>query len=85
MRQLTPTLFDELNDEKSKLHALLKYVKVDDTLDMEFRGNYFTLYYRGGQILSVEETKPKKYKWKPLDVKYKDGHKRKNNPENFEE
>ena len=85
MRQLTPTLFDELNDEKSKLHALLKYVKVDDTLDMEFRGNYFTLYYRGGQILSVEETKPKKYKWKPLDVKYNDGHKLKNNPENFEE
>lgn len=85
MRQLTENLFNELKDVKSKLHALLEYVKADDTLDMEFRGNSFTLYYRGGELLSVSEPKPKKYVWNPLDANYNDGHKLKNNPENFEE
>ena len=85
MRQLTKTLFNELKDEKSKLHELLEYVQNDDTLDMEFRENSFTLYYRGGELLSVSEPKPKKYVWNPLDANYNDGHKLKNNPENFEE
>ena len=86
MRQLTPTLFNELKDEKKgKFHDLLEYVKADDTLDMEFRGDSFTLYYRGGQLLSVRETKLKKYVWNQLDAKYNDGHELKNNPENFEE
>ena len=89
MRKLTPSLFTKLKgedgEEKGELHALLEYVQNDDTLDMEFRGNSFTLYYRGGAILSVSETKSKKYVWNPLDAKYNDGHELKNNPENFED
>ena len=83
MRQLTETLFNALL--AGKLHALLEYVKNDDTLDMEFRDNSFTVYYRGGALLSVSEKKSKKYVWNQLDAKYNDGHKLKNNPENFEE
>lgn len=83
MRQLTSTLFNELKTGQFK--TLLEYVKNDDTLDMEFRGNSFTLYYRGGPLLSVSETKSKKYVWNLLDAKYNDGHELKNNPENFEE
>lgn len=70
MRQLTPALFDELKNEKSELHALLEYVKADDTLDMEFRGNSFTLYYRGGALLTVEEISSGSYNWNGITGKY---------------
>ena len=69
MRQLTETLIKEL-DEKGKLHALLEYVKADDTLDMEFRGNSFKLYYRGGAILTVEENLDGSYNWKGIVDEY---------------
>jgi hypothetical protein len=93
MRKLTPTLFDELKKEKGKFHALLEYVKADDTLDMEFRGNSFTLYYRGGAILTIEEneyentdgTKEYKYNWKGINKKYLLTSKLKHNAEDFEE
>lgn len=68
MRQLTPTLFNTLL--KGKLHALLEYVKADDTLDMEFRGNSFTLYYRGGAILIVEEKPDGIYNWNSITEEY---------------
>lgn len=70
MRQLTKTLFNELKDEKSKLHELLEYVKADDTLDMEFRGNSCTLYYRGGSLLIVEENPDGSYSWKGITDEY---------------
>ena len=70
MRQLTERLFKELKNEKSKLHALLEYVKADDTLDMEFRGNSFTLYYRGGALLIVEEKSDGTYNWKGITKEY---------------
>lgn len=70
MRQLTPALFGELKNEKSELHALLEYVKADDKLDMEFRGNSFTLYYRGGALLTVEENPDGSYNWKGINEEY---------------
>lgn len=70
MRQLTPTLFNELKKETGKFHALLEYVKADDTLDMEFRGNSFTLYYRGGALLIVEENPDGSYNWKGITEEY---------------
>lgn len=70
MRQLTPTLFNELKEKTGKFHALLEYVKADDTLDMEFRGNYFTLYYRGGALLIVEENSDGSYNWKGITQEY---------------
>lgn len=68
MRQLTPTLFNTLL--KGKLHALLEYVKADDTLDLEFRGNYFTIYYRGGALLSVSENPDGTYSWDGVTKEY---------------
>lgn len=68
MRQLTTTLFYELKD--GRFQSLLEYVKEDDTLDMEFRGNYFTVYYRGGALLIVEETPDGTYDWKGITEEY---------------
>ena len=76
MRKLSENLFKELkyekreNGEKSKLHVLLEYVKADDTLDMEFRGNSFTLYYRGGALLTVEDNSDGTYNWKGINEEY---------------
>ena len=69
MRKLTETLFNALL--AGKLHKLLEYVKADDTLDMEFRGNSFTLYYRGGALLIVEENPDgRTYNWKGITEEY---------------
>jgi len=68
MRQLTETLFYALLT--GELHKLLEYVKADDTLDMEFRGNSFTLYYRGGALLIVEENPDGSYNWKGITEDY---------------
>ena len=68
MRQLTESLFNEL--KSGQLRPLLEYVKNDDTLDMEFRRNYITIYYRGGEILTVKERRVGKYSWKGLTKKY---------------
>lgn len=81
MRQLTKTLFNELKE--GPLNGLLEYVKNDDTLDMEFRGYYFTVYYRGGALLSVEEMDSGQYEWRPLDNQYHEGVILKNAPEDF--
>lgn len=46
-----------LNSFKSgELSNLLRIVREDDTLDMQFRGSIVTLYYRGCAILSIEES-----------------------------
>ena len=68
MRQLTQTLFNDL--KQGSLQSLLKYVREDDTLDLEFRGNSFTIYYRGGALLIVEERGNGKYTWKGLKKEY---------------
>lgn len=68
MRQLTETLFNALLT--GDLYKLLEYVKADDTLDMEFRGNSFTLYYRGGALLIVEENPDGSYNWKGITEEY---------------
>lgn len=85
MRKLTQTLFNDL--KQGSLQSLLKYVREDDTLDLEFRGNYFTIYYRGGALLSVKDNDDNgKYSWTGLNeeyiLKYEQKHK---NAENFEE
>lgn len=68
MRQLTQTLFNDL--KQGSLQSLLKYVREDDTLDLEFRGNSFTIYYRGGKLLKVEEKGNGKYTWIGLTEEY---------------
>lgn len=83
MRQLTDTLFNEL--KTGKLHSLLEYVQNDDTLDMEFRRDYFTLYYRGGEILSVKENTDGSYLWEGLNEEYLLGCQLDYNVEQYEE
>ena len=68
MRRLTQTLFNDL--KQGSLQSLLKYVREDDTLDLEFRGNSFTIYYRGGKLLKVEEKGNGKYTWIGLTEEY---------------
>lgn len=46
-----------LNEFKTGiLNPLLSYVQNDDTLDMELRGNSVIIYYRGGKILTINES-----------------------------
>lgn len=49
------------------LTPLLSYIQNDDTLDMELRGNYISIYYSGGCLLTVEE---KNYKLVSLTKEY---------------
>lgn len=88
MRSLTKNLFNELKN--GKLHTLLEYVQNDDTLDMEFRNNYITIYYRGGNIISVTESKNNDdsytYTWEGINKDYLKGYKQKHeDAEQFEE
>ena len=52
-RHLNDTLFDAL--KTGVLSPLLEAVKSDDTLDLECRGNYLNIYYRGGSLFKVTE------------------------------
>jgi hypothetical protein len=82
MRRLNENLFKEL--KTGKLHSLLEYVQNDDTLDMEFRDNSFSLYYRGGEILKVENI-GESFEWRNLNEEYLHGNKLDCNAEQFEE
>ncbi len=53
MRQISKTFVKELLD--GSLNPILKEVQLDDTLDLELRGNRITIYYRGGALFSVVE------------------------------
>ena len=88
MRSLTKNLFNELKN--GELHSLLEYVQNDDTLDMEFRNNSITIYYRGGNLLSVTESKKNddsyQYTWKGINEDYLKDYKQKHeDAEQFEE
>lgn len=52
-RHLANNFFIEL--KQGVLSPILEYVKYDDTLDLQFRGTYISIYYRGGLILKVTE------------------------------
>lgn len=56
---------DELKN--GSLKPLLEYVQLDDTLNMELRGDRITVYYRGGALLSVKQDS---YSFESLDKKY---------------
>lgn len=54
MRGLNPFFFKEL--KAGSLTPLLDCVKNDNTLDLEIRENYFNIYYRGGNVLKVNDS-----------------------------
>lgn len=51
-RQLSAEIFTDL--KTGCLKPMLEAVQNDDTLDMEFRGSGFNVYYRGGSLFSVK-------------------------------
>ena len=62
-RQISNQFLNEL-----KTMPILEYVKTDDTLNMELRGNKVIIYYRGGKLLTVVDKNPTVFE--PLDEKY---------------
>ncbi len=54
MRKLSNTFLNCLKTDPN-FQALLKYVKSDNTLDIEIRENYFNIYYRGGNASKITE------------------------------
>lgn len=78
MRKISKSFMSSLKEENGNLSKLLQYVKEDDTLDLELRGNYISIYYRGAPLMTVEETEAKDksgkniYKWHSLNSQYND-------------
>ena len=57
-----------LNELKTgSLKEFLKYVQLDDTLNLELRGRKVTLYYRGGALLTIKQNT---YQFEGLTKKY---------------
>lgn len=54
MRQLSKFFCDDLNAD-GLLHPIIERVKQDHTLMLAIRDNYINIYYRGGNLLKVEE------------------------------
>ena len=55
-RALDEKMFKDFQ-EGGMLHDLLDYVKSDDTLDLEFRGEgRANIYYRGGSLFCIEQS-----------------------------
>ncbi len=51
-RSLNKKIFKFLKDKY--LRYILERVTDDSTLDMQFRGEYIDIYYRGGKILNIK-------------------------------
>lgn len=55
MRELSVSFFDDLVNDNGLLHTILERVKKDDTLMLAIRDGYINIYYRGGNILRIQE------------------------------
>jgi len=55
MRALTQTFMTNLLNQDGLLHPILERTKKDHTLMLSIREGYINIYYRGGNILRVEE------------------------------
>ena len=55
MRELSVSFFDNLVNDNGLLHTILERVKKDDTLMLAIRDGYINIYYRGGNILRIQE------------------------------
>ena len=61
MRELSETFMNDLLSPKGKLNPILLRVKYDQTLMLAIRNGFINIYYRGGNILKVTETKKGAY------------------------
>ena len=50
-RSLTPEVFNDLKN--GELTQILEMVKQDSTLNMEFRNDELSIYYRGGKLFKI--------------------------------
>lgn len=66
-RKISNAFLQELKLKDGCLNPILNYVKSDDTLNMELRGDSVAIYYRGGKLLSIKE---KSFELIALDSNY---------------
>lgn len=62
MRKISDTFMNDLMAENGILHPILSRITRDHTLMLAIRKDKINIYYRGGNILRVEETGIHKYK-----------------------
>jgi hypothetical protein len=55
MRNLSKAFIEDLVKEDGVLHSVLERVRQDHTLMLAIRKNYINVYYRGGNLLKIEE------------------------------
>ena len=55
MRELSQNFIYDLINPNGFLHPILERVKKDHTLMLAIRKNYINIYYRGGNLLKIEE------------------------------
>ncbi len=61
MRALSQTFMNDLLNSGGLLHPILERVKQDHTLMLSIRRDYINIYYRGGNILRVNEQRNGSY------------------------
>lgn len=55
MRQLSAAFLNDLKDEQGVLHPIFKCIQSDDTIMLAIRQDYVNVYYRGGNLLRLNE------------------------------
>ncbi|MHA2408189.1 MAG: hypothetical protein ACXACA_07450, partial [Candidatus Ranarchaeia archaeon] len=55
MRELSVSFLEDLVNDNGLLHTILERVKKDDTLMLAIRDGYTNIYYRGGNVLRIQE------------------------------
>jgi len=55
MRALSDQFFNALNQTQGVLHPIMQRVRQDHTLMLAIRDGYINIYYRGGNILRIQE------------------------------
>jgi hypothetical protein len=61
MRELSKDFLNDLKSANGSLNPILERVRQDDTLMLAIRGNYINIYYRGGNLLRVNEQGKESY------------------------
>ncbi|HOP06354.1 MAG TPA: hypothetical protein PLF13_03590 [candidate division Zixibacteria bacterium] len=62
MRKLSDSFLSDLASDDGLLHAILERVKQDHTLMLAVRSDYINIYYRGGNLMRIEENKSGSYR-----------------------
>jgi len=63
MRKLSESFIGDLENDNGLLHSILERVKQDHTLMLAIRSNYINIYYRGGNLVRIEEQKEGSYRF----------------------